>query len=135
MIETLLPHRGRWLLIDRLLAHDDTSAAAEFTFTEAFAEGHFPDQLIVPGVALVEGLAQTMLCLTRLIGDEAGGTAVLAGFDRVRFRAPVFPPATVRFEVRLQERRGNLTTANGTALWDGQRVCTARLIGAVLPEP
>ena len=134
MIDSLIPHRGRWKLIDRLLEHHDTSATAEFEFTEAFAEGHFPDRLVVPGVALVEGLAQTMLCLSRLVEPDSGSTYFLAGLDRVRFRAPVFPPATVRFVVEIRERRGNLTQAVGTATWDGRKVCTARLTGAALDE-
>ncbi|MBX2800188.1 MAG: beta-hydroxyacyl-ACP dehydratase [Myxococcales bacterium] len=135
MIESLIPHRGRWRLVDRIVEHDDNSVVTEFHFTEDFVEGHFPEQLVVPGVALVEGLAQTMLVLSRLLEPDAEGITFLAGLDRVRFRAPVMPPATVRFHVKVVGRRGQLTTTSGTASWEGKRVCTAKLTGAIIERP
>ena len=89
----LLPQQGRWRLLDEVVAHDDHGITTTRTFDEAFAEGHFPGQLVVPGVALLESLAQSMLILARLRDPDAKGVPFLAGFDRVRFRAPVFPPA------------------------------------------
>jgi 3-hydroxymyristoyl/3-hydroxydecanoyl-(acyl carrier protein) dehydratase len=83
---------------------------------------------------MVEGLAQTMLCLSQLLEPEGKGTPYLAGLDKVRFRAPVTPPATVRYEVRITRRRGALRMATGTVLWEGRRVCTAQLMGTVI-EP
>lgn len=129
----LIPHRGRWHIATRVVSIDGPSIVCEGDFDEAYVEGHFPGQPVVPGVALLEGLAQTMLALSHLLDPDLEGTPFLAGFDKVRFRAPVFPPATVRFSVKLVEQRAGLTQASGTATWNGTRVCTARLTGAVIP--
>ncbi len=132
-VTDLLPHRGRYLLIDRLLRLDDQGVEAEGRFTVADVEGHFPDQPVVPGVLLLEGLAQTMACAHMLRPGSGDGTPFLAGFEKVRFRAPVIPPATVHYSVRFAEERFGLLTATGTARVDGKRVCTAKLTGAVIP--
>jgi 3-hydroxyacyl-[acyl-carrier-protein] dehydratase len=138
-VTELIPHRGRWLLIGELLSVDLAGRRIEAAgrFDEAFADGHFPERRVVPGVALLEGLAQTMACLGALLArddpDESEGTPFLAAFDRVRFRAPVFPPAEVRFAITVQERRMGLLLASGEARVDGRRVCTARLTGGTIP--
>lgn len=134
-LDALLPQQGRWRILTRLLSAEADLGVAEADFDPAFAEGHFPEQAVVPGVALLEGLAQTLLAWSRATSPDIDGIPFLAGFDRVRFRAPVFPPATVRFEVRVRERRGDLTRADGVATWNGRRVCTAQLTGAVIPRP
>jgi len=131
----LIPQRGRWKIAQRLLSIDGTTVICEGDFSEAFVEGHFPGQPVVPGVALLEGLAQTMLALSNTLDPDVEGTPFLAGFDRVRFRAPVFPPATVRFQVKITGQRAGMTSATGTATWGGKRVCTAKLTGAVIPNP
>lgn len=131
----LLPQQGRWRLLDKVVRYDDQSITTTRRFDEAFAEGHFPGQLVVPGVALLESLAQSMLILARLRAPDLEGTPFLAGFDRVRFRAPVLPPQTVRFEVRIVEERAGMTIAGGNAFVGEQRVASAKLIGAVLKPP
>jgi 3-hydroxyacyl-[acyl-carrier-protein] dehydratase len=139
-VTELIPHRGRWLLIQELARVDLDKREIEAVgrFDEAFAEGHFPERRVVPGVALLEGLAQTMACLGALLAAaqpeaEPEGTPFLAAFDRVRFRAPVFPPAEVRFRVTVQERRLGLLMASGEARCGGRRVCTAKLTGGTVP--
>lgn len=135
----LIPQRGRWRIISRLVSLDLSThtLTAEADFDEVFTEGHFPGQPVVPGVALLEGLAQTMLCLSRLALPEQEGTPFLVGFDKVRFRSPVLPPATVQLTVKADFERAGLHTASGTVRWNGQRAATARLIGTVaaLPAP
>jgi len=132
-VEELLPHRGRYLLISRLLSFEGLTIEAEGSFAVEDCEGHFPDQPVVPGVLLLEGLAQTMCCVHMLTGGGEGGTPFLAGFEKVRFRAPVIPPSRVRFKVTLKEMRFGLTTASGVATVNGRRVVTARLTGVIIP--
>ena len=134
-LDDLLPQRGRWRLVNRVVSVDADRAVAEFDFTAEFTEGHFPGQPVVPGVALLEGLAQTLLILARTRAPDAEGIPFLAAFDRVRFRAPVLPPATVRFDVTIVGERAGLTQAQGTAYVGEKRVCTAQLTGAVLQLP
>lgn len=125
----MIPQQGRWRLVDRVLQLDDESATAERAFTAADCEGHLPDDPIVPGVLLIEGLAQTMLVLHQRLAGE--GKPLLAGVDRVRFKAPVRPPATVRFQVRCKLHHGGNLRTEGTALLGDQVVCTAVLTGAL----
>lgn len=141
-VTDLIPHRGRWLLIRNLVSADLERGVieADGAFDAAFADGHFPGQPIVPGVALLEGLAQTMGCLAQLsakagigAGEAEGGTPYLAAFDKVRFRAPVIPPAEVRFKVVVKEQRMGLTSASGEVRCGGKRVVTARLTGITVP--
>ena len=131
--EDCIPHRGRWLLIDRITAMSETTITAEGTFTPEQVEGHFPGQPVVPGVLLLEALAQTMACLHVQLQEEEG-TPFLAGFEKVRFKAAVLPPATCTFEVRLTEQRFGLTSASGTVKSGGRKVCQARLTGAIVPH-
>ena len=89
---------------------------------------------MVPGVLLVEGLAQTLACLAALHEPEPDGTPFLTGAEKIRFRAPVIPPTQVTYKVRVTERRMGLTFASGEVQVDGRRVCNARLNGAVIPH-
>ena len=126
-----LPHQGKWRLIDRVVELTADSVVAEGSFDQALVEGHFPGKPILPGVLLLEGLAQTMLVLANSLEPDPNGTPFLAGFDRVRFRGTVFPPATVRFEVKLQLQREGMTRAKGVAYCGEEEVCSATLTGAV----
>ncbi len=132
-VTSLIPHRGRYLLLDRLLSLEGDTIEAQGHFEPADVEGHFPGQPVVPGVLLLEGLAQTMLCLHLSHPETQRGTPYLTGFEKVRFRAPVLPPATVTYRVKLGEMRFGLVQASGTVFCDGKRVCNAKLSGVIMP--
>lgn len=135
--EALLPHRGRFLLIERVTALEGQEIRAVGRFNEAHCEGHFPGHPIVPGVLLVEGIAQAMMCAHVMLteGDSEGLLPLLAGVDRVRLRAPVRPPAEVEYVVTMEEPRLGLRRARGAAFVDGQEVASARITATLRPPP
>jgi 3-hydroxyacyl-[acyl-carrier-protein] dehydratase len=117
-IEAVLPHRDPFLFIDQVTALVPGRLAVGFrTFSgaEFFFPGHFPGYPIVPGVVVIEALAQlgavAILCL-----PEADGQLVLfGGIDHARFRAPVLPGATVRLEIEITARRGPIGKGSAKA--------------------
>lgn len=135
-VETLLPHRPPQLYVDRVVSVQGTRIVCEVEFRPEQFPGHFPGRAIVPGVVMIEGLAQTLACLAALAGER--GQAVLTGVEKARFRGMAEPPAKVRFEVDVTDRRFGVTWAKGTVRVvdaDGERViCTASLQAAVLPD-
>ena len=132
--QTLIPHRGRFLLIDEIVRLEAGIVEATGFFSIERVEGHFPNMPVVPGVLLLEGLAQTMACGHMTWDDSStDGTPFLAGFDKVRFKAPVLPPARVHYSITLKEQRFGLTYATGRVSHEGKTVCKARLSGVIVP--
>lgn len=123
-IRRALPHRYPFLLVDRIVevSPDGTREVAikNVTVNEPFFQGHFPDNAIMPGVLIVEALAQA--AGAALLGSAArdGKLAMLAGLDGFRFRRPVVPGDTLRLEVALIKMRGPVGRVQGRALVDGQ---------------
>lgn len=125
----VIPHRPPFLFLDRVLVCSPQRIVAERTFhaDESFFQGHFPGAPIVPGVILLEGLAQAMAYGVLLRG--AGGKVLLTGLDRARFRHPVLPGDTVTFEVVPERTLLNVTTASGTVRVGDRVVATATVKG------
>lgn len=107
----LLPHRYPFLLIDRVLelGADYAVTIKNVTLNEPFFQGHFPGRPVMPGVLIVEALAQSAgVYVTMNTGTETGRFFMLTGIDGFRFRRQVVPGDQLRMEVRLLKRRGSL---------------------------
>ncbi len=131
----ILPHRYPMLLVDRVLEISDTDAVAEklVTINEPFFAGHFPGRPIMPGVLIIEALAQTAaiwVCYREPEAREKG--LVLAGVNRARFRQPVGPGAILSLHVHILRRRGNIFIVEGVARVEGETAAEAELIAAVV---
>jgi 3-hydroxyacyl-[acyl-carrier-protein] dehydratase len=142
----ILPHRYPFLLIDRVLELERMKkivALKNVTITEPFFQGHFPDKPIMPGVLIVEAIAQAggLLLLTEVPNrDEM--LMVFTGIERARFRRPVVPGDQLRIEVEVRAWRRTAARLEGKAYVDGkvaaESTVTCRLVpravGAGSPE-
>jgi len=107
-IEALIPHRDPFLLIDRVTELEPgVRAVAEHTFTgeEWYLAGHFPENPIVPGVILVESMAQTATVMAMALPEYRDGLGLFAGIDEMRFKRIVRPGETARFEAVVDKMR------------------------------
>jgi len=121
-IEGLIPHRDPFLLIDRVVELEPgVRAVAEHTFTgkEWYQAGHFPGNPIVPGVILVESMAQTATVAAMAHPDYRDGLGLFAGIEEIRFKRMVKPGDTGRFEATVERmRRGFARVAVRTMIGD-----------------
>ncbi|MFH1865807.1 MAG: bifunctional UDP-3-O-[3-hydroxymyristoyl] N-acetylglucosamine deacetylase/3-hydroxyacyl-ACP dehydratase [Candidatus Eisenbacteria bacterium] len=134
-IEKILPHRYPFLLVDRILELDDRRVVGvkNFTMNEWFFVGHFPGHPIVPAVLLVEAMAQVggFLLLSRLEEREKK-LVYFMGIDNARFRRPVRPGDSVRFELNLVRLRGGTCKMHASAYVEGELVADGDLLSQVV---
>jgi len=134
-IMSILPHRYPLLLIDRILEIERKKrivAIKNVTFNEPQFTGHFPDFPIMPGVLIIEAIAQAggALLLTE-IPDRDTKLMVFTGIDNARFRKPVVPGDQVRIEVNVLNWRSTAVKLHGTATVDGKLACEATIMCAL----
>ena len=133
-IMALLPHRYPFLLGDRIVEIDGDNSAIgikNVTVNEPHFTGHFPGQPIMPGVLLIEGMAQTAGAICARKQGQAGNLVYFMTIDNARFRKPVVPGARVEFHVTKQKPRGNIWKFHCDAKVDGTLVAEAD-IGAMM---
>lgn len=121
-----LPHRYPFLLIDKVVEMEEEKRAVatkNVTMNEPFFQGHFPGQPIMPGVLIVEAIAQTGAFLALRPASSLGKNVFFAGIDKVRFRRPVVPGDQLRLAVDVLWFRRGLGKMKGTATVEGELVC------------
>lgn len=136
-IQQLLPHRYPFLLIDKVVeceAGVRLAAIKNVTFNEPFFQGHFPNQPIMPGVLIMEALAQATALLTsqsdQNIGDKKA-TYFLAGIDNARFKRQVVPGDQLRLEVTYLKHKRHLWSFDCRAEVNGELAASAQIMCAV----
>ncbi len=128
----LLPHRYPFLLVDRLKdikADESCIGIKNVTINEPFFQGHFPQFPIMPGVLLIEGMAQTAgaLCVHHLGEQEKPPIVYFMAIDRAKFRKPVVPGDTVEFHVKKDRHRGRVWRFSCEARVEGKLVAEAEV--------
>jgi 3-hydroxyacyl-[acyl-carrier-protein] dehydratase len=137
-IMSLLPHRYPFLLIDRIIEMESKTrivALKNVTANEPHFAGHFPDYPIMPGVLMVEAIAQAggTLLLTE-IPDRADKLMVFTSIDSAKFRRPVVPGDQLRIEVTVLNWRSSAVRMKGVATVEGKVACEATIMCALVPR-
>jgi 3-hydroxyacyl-[acyl-carrier-protein] dehydratase len=136
----LLPHRYPFLLVDRMFnMNGDESAVGlkNVTINEPFFQGHFPDFPVMPGVLIIEGLAQTAgaLCVHSLGESYKPQLVYFMGIDRAKFRKPVVPGDQLFYHVKKIRSRGRAWRFAGDAKVNGQTVAEAEVSAMIVDTP
>ncbi|MFW6074194.1 MAG: 3-hydroxyacyl-ACP dehydratase FabZ [Chloroflexota bacterium] len=134
-IRDIIPHRFPFLLIDRIEEVEYGKSAVgikNVTANEPFFQGHFPDYPVMPGVLIIEALAQVGAIAALGLEENAGKIALFAGINKVRFRRQVRPGDQLRLEVELGRMRRGVGMGTGRASVDGDVAAEGELMFAVV---
>jgi 3-hydroxyacyl-[acyl-carrier-protein] dehydratase len=129
-IKAILPHRDPFLFVDRVLEIADNRIVAEkfVSPNEPFFKGHFPTKPVMPGVLIVEAMAQAGGVLMLARGENRGKIAYLVAVDKARFRKMVLPGDTLTFEVTVVKMKSKVGLVDCVAKVQGQEVCSAEIM-------
>lgn len=134
-IQKIIPHRYPFLLVDRVLELEAGVKAVgikNVTINEPFFQGHFPSNPIMPGVLIVEALAQVGAVALMSLEENKGKLAVFAGIDEVRFKKQVIPGDTLRMEVVIESVRRGIGKGLAVAYVDDKVACKGKIMFAVV---
>lgn len=134
----LLPHRYPFLLVDRIVEIDGDNSAVgikNVTANEPHFQGHFPEQPVMPGVLIVEAMAQTAgaICLISMGGDKPSLVYFMT-IDNAKFRRPVVPGDRLELHVKKLKKRGNIWRFQCEGIVDGTRVAEAEISAMMTPK-
>ncbi len=134
-IKKIIPHRYPFLLVDRIIECDDDTRIVgikNVTTNEPFFQGHFPEYPVMPGVLIVEAMAQAACILAlRILKREGHASVLFTGIDGVKFRKPVVPGDVLRLELTKIKQRGDLFRFQGQA-FVGEQLVTEGTLQAIL---
>lgn len=137
-IQRVIPHRYPFLLVDRVTELEPGRRAVGWknvTTGDPFFQGHFPLYPVMPGVLIVEALAQVGAVALLTTDEFRGKLALFAGIEKVRFKRQVKPGDVLRLEVELGQVRRNIGGGTGTATVDGAVACRGDFMFAIVPAP
>ena len=128
-IKEILPHRYPFLLIDKVISMEGNKIVAikNVTVNENYFQGHFPAEAGMPGVLIIEALAQTGAVAILSKNEFKGKIAYFAGIDKAKFRRKVIPGDILRLEVEITKLRGRAGIGYGIAYVDDKKVCEGEL--------
>src|SRR6267142_146099 len=130
-IRAILPHRFPFLLVDRIIEMEPERIVGikNVTFNEPFFMGHFPEFPVMPGVLIVEAMAQAAgVLVLKQIEDRENKLVLLVAIENARFRKPVVPGDTLRMEMKVIKRRASVAKMAGVATVDGLVVAEAEVM-------
>ncbi|WP_338453395.1 3-hydroxyacyl-ACP dehydratase FabZ [Niallia oryzisoli] len=133
-IKEIIPHRYPFLLVDRILEVEEGKRAIgikNVTANEEFFNGHFPEFPVMPGVLIIEALAQVGAVAMLMKEENRGRLAFFAGIDGCRFKRQVRPGDQLRLEVEMTRLRGTFGKGKAIATVDGELACEAEIMFAL----
>jgi beta-hydroxyacyl-ACP dehydratase FabZ len=136
-IKEILPHRYPFLLVDRIIGitpRQKIIGLKNVTVNEHFFQGHFPSKPVMPGVLIIEALAQTCGVLVLREKEGKGKLAYFASIKNAKFRKPVVPGDTLVLEIEITNNRIHVIQCHGVAKVDNEVVCEADLLFSIMGE-
>ena len=138
-IMNIIPHRYPMLLVDRVLELEPGKRIVcikNVTANEQFFQGHFPGAPVMPGVLIIEAMAQCGAVLVlRDLPDREKKLFLFGGVDKARFRKPVVPGDQLRMEVGIVQKRSNSVKIRGVATVDGEMAAEAEMLSIMVERP
>lgn len=133
-IKNIIPHRYPFLLVDQIVELEEEKRAVgikNVTVNEPFFQGHFPEYPVMPGVLIVEALAQVGAVAMLKKEENQGKLALFAGIDKCRFKRQVKPGDQLRLEVEILRLRGPIGKGKGIATVNGEVACETEIMFAI----
>ena len=133
-IEDIIPHRDPFLLIDKIIEVEPGKKIKAVKYVrqdEYYFKGHFPANPIMPGVLIVETIAQAGAVLALMMPENKGKLVLFAGIDRARFKRIVKPGDELTVKVELENFKRNIGKARGTAMVGNDTACTVEIMFAL----